>query len=260
MSPSVAILCRQESAYADMVVEAAIRAGLPLTGVVVQQWGRADKSRRLRQYARKYGLAAVLATKMIEMLDGRLLARHGLAKITPAEDAAAAADIPVFRVPTLNGQETLDCLDRLRPDILLLAGVAIVSPKVIQRANRAVLNAHPGIVPHYRGNYVVRWALLAGDPVGITVHVVDAGVDTGAVLSITPVEVPRMRSLVAVENQIEGVRARLLVSECGRFLAGEASPEAQPPAAERPQYTMMPPRQLLSTYRALWASRSKAER
>ena len=71
--------------------------------------------------------------------------------LEPVEHVMSKYTVPIFRVSTLNGKETLTCLDRLKLDVILLGGVGVVSAKVILRASKGVLNAHAGIVPEYRG-------------------------------------------------------------------------------------------------------------
>jgi len=59
----------------------------------------------------------------------------------------------------------------------------IIGPKLID-ATPQIINCHPGRLPHYRGVRPVNWALRNGDALaGITLHVIDHGVDTGPVLA-----------------------------------------------------------------------------
>lgn len=254
MSQSFVILCRKGSTYGGMVIESVLQAGLNIEGVVLQQWGIKQKYRRFRSYVRKHGLVTVVFSKTADYVDSKLMSGSGSTHVEPVEHVLSKYSVPIFRVPTLNGKETLTCLDRLKPDVILLGGVGVVSAKVIERASKGVLNAHAGIVPEYRGSYVVRWALLAGDPIGITVHMVDSGIDTGAVLSITRVNLPKTRSLIAIDKYIDGQRAELLVKESKRILAGGIDPMPQQSHSDHPLYSVMPPGKLLRTYRLVWQS------
>lgn len=90
----------------------------------------------------------------------------------------------VVEVDTVNSPAFLDAIGRLRPKVVLLAGCRIVKPEILQAINCPVLNYHAGINPQYRGLNGGYWALASGDAknFGATVHLVDAGVDTGAIL------------------------------------------------------------------------------
>jgi folate-dependent phosphoribosylglycinamide formyltransferase PurN len=256
---SVVILCRRNSSFGKLVVESALEQGLNLIGVIVQDWGPRQKSRRFRSYVKKYGLLTVTFSMLIQYLDVKLLAKQESGRLLVTELSLANLGLKTYQVPTLNGEATLTCLDRLSPDLILLAGVSIISSEIIERANLGVLNAHPGIVPDYRGNYVVRWALLAGDPIGITVHLVDNGVDTGPVISASRLALPRTRSLVAIEHYVDCKRAELLVSSARHFLSGEAKPVPQQSDSGSPLYSIMSFGKLLRTYLVLWRAATRKE-
>jgi methionyl-tRNA formyltransferase len=61
----------------------------------------------------------------------------------------------------------------------------IVSRKILESIPAIFINVHTGILPQYRGNHGAYWALASGDEqnCGVSVHVVDAGVDTGPVIA-----------------------------------------------------------------------------
>lgn len=60
----------------------------------------------------------------------------------------------------------------------------LVPPPALAAFTHGVLNAHAGDLPRYRGNATIAWAILAGEPqVVLTVHVMDAGLDSGPVLA-----------------------------------------------------------------------------
>jgi hypothetical protein len=244
-------MCRAGSAYGGLVLRSALDQGLWVGGVILQNWDSRSKSRRFRRLAKQHGLLSVVMSKALETVDNLLLAEHD-SRDQPLEDVCQRTSTPVFPVPSLNGTDTLSMLDELRPALILLGGVGIVSAEVIDRASLGVLNAHPGIVPDYRGNYVVRWALLAGDPIGITVHLVDTGIDTGMVLSINQVSLQQTRSLVQVEAYMDQLRAQYLATAAREFLDGTIEPVPQHAGQTVSHYSLMPPGELFKTYRALW--------
>ncbi len=94
------------------------------------------------------------------------------------------ARLSVFRVPSVNSQVCRDLLRELQPAVVAVYGTRIVSRATLQSVNVPFINYHAGINPKYRGQHPGYWALANDDPdhAGITVHLVDEGVDTGAVL------------------------------------------------------------------------------
>ncbi len=75
----------------------------------------------------------------------------------------------------------LDC------DVFIIAGAGILNIDFAQ--GKPIINAHPGIIPTTRGLDAFKWAILNGDPLGITLHLIDNEIDKGEIIEIknTPV-------------------------------------------------------------------------
>ena len=104
------------------------------------------------------------------------------------ETAAAVAEahgVEVVRAPGPNHPEAIAALERIEPDLLLLACL----PHVVRRATRKIvrlgaLNLHPSALPRFRGPDPVFWQLRAGvTRAGVTVHVATGAVDAGPVVA-----------------------------------------------------------------------------
>ena len=110
------------------------------------------------------------------------------------ETAAAVAEVhgvEVVRAPDPNHPEAIAALERVEPDLLLLACL----PHVVRRATRHVarlgaLNLHPSGLPRFRGPNPVFWQLRAGIArAGVTVHVATDVVDAGPIVVQGSIEV-----------------------------------------------------------------------
>lgn len=90
----------------------------------------------------------------------------------------------IRKVDSINNEETVSLLKRINPDAVVVNGTRIISKSVLSSVNAPFINTHMGITPRYRGVYGGYWALVHGDPdnCGVTVHLVDQGIDTGGVL------------------------------------------------------------------------------
>ena len=135
----------------------------------------------------------------------------------------------VIRVPVLGGALSREALERLRPAIVVLGGAPILPPDLLGIPSLGTLNAHPGLLPAYRGVDVVAWAILRGDPVGVTVHLADPGIDTGMICRIAPVKIRRGDDLDRVRARAEEVAGELMASVVAEALAAgriDASPQA----------------------------------
>jgi phosphoribosylglycinamide formyltransferase 1 len=99
------------------------------------------------------------------------------------------------------------------PDLVVSAGfMKIVGPAVLEAFGGRLINTHPALLPAFPGAHAVRDALAAGATVtGATVHVVDAGVDTGPVLAQREVAVLPGDDEARLHERIKEVERELLV-------------------------------------------------
>jgi methionyl-tRNA formyltransferase len=90
----------------------------------------------------------------------------------------------LIRVASVNSRECIAHLKRLQPRAILVVGTRIIAEEVLQAVEAPFINYHAGITPKYRGVHGGYWANAEGDPgnFGVTVHLIDKGVDTGDVL------------------------------------------------------------------------------
>jgi methionyl-tRNA formyltransferase len=95
----------------------------------------------------------------------------------------------VKEVPNANAAECERLLRSLVPDVIVLGGSRILKPHIVRVPRIGVLNPHPGLLPAYRGVDVIPWALHNEDPLGVTVHFVDPGIDTGDIVAQRPFSV-----------------------------------------------------------------------
>jgi len=90
----------------------------------------------------------------------------------------------LLAVRSVNDDACKQLLEQVQPDIIIVNGTRIISKKILQCCQAVFINMHVGITPAYRGSHGGYWALYNHDPenFGTTIHLVDTGVDTGAVL------------------------------------------------------------------------------
>ncbi len=91
--------------------------------------------------------------------------------------------IPVIhKVSSLNSDETVKFITDNKIKYLVNCGAGIFRKKITSIQGIQIINAHAGKLPHYRNMNVVEWALLNGEPVIGTIHLIDSGIDTGPIL------------------------------------------------------------------------------
>lgn len=102
---------------------------------------------------------------------------------------------------TLNGDRSLATLRSLEPEYLLLAGVGILSDACLAVPSAGTINAHPGLLPWARGSGVVERSVERRIAIGVTAHLVDAGVDTGPILQRRLVPVVEVDTLDTLKRK-----------------------------------------------------------
>jgi phosphoribosylglycinamide formyltransferase-1 len=144
-------------------------------------------------------LAAVAANRP----DARALARAEAAGLP-----ARVFGLEQYPDRTARDREMADWLILRGVDLVVLAGyMHLLTPEFLERFPDRVVNVHPSLLPEFPGARAIDDALAAGvETTGVTVHYVDDGLDTGAVIRQESVEVEPRESLVerihAVEHRI----------------------------------------------------------
>jgi len=106
-----------------------------------------------------------------------------------------------------------DNVMHFNPDIVVLAGfMKILPPAFVGALSPNLINTHPSLLPAFPGAHAVRDALAAGAKVtGVTIHVVDEGVDTGPHIAQREVEVLSDDNEYDLHERIKSVERELLV-------------------------------------------------
>ncbi len=111
-----------------------------------------------------------------------------------------------FPVAVCNDQNAPDAIARLRewsPDLIIFTGGNILRKQLLDLPRLGVLNAHLGLLPEVRGMSSPEWSLLNHIPVGVTIHYVDTGIDTGPVLQRSEYpDATRCESLTDLRNRL----------------------------------------------------------
>jgi formyltetrahydrofolate-dependent phosphoribosylglycinamide formyltransferase len=109
-----------------------------------------------------------------------------------------------------------------RPDLVVCAGLMrILDPVFLEQFPDRVVNTHPALLPAFPGAHAVRDALAYGVRVtGCTVHLVDAGVDTGPIIGQAAVPVLPGDDEDTLHERIKVEERRLLVDTVAQLARG----------------------------------------
>jgi methionyl-tRNA formyltransferase len=110
----------------------------------------------------------------------------------------------------------------LKPDLIVIADYKYIIPEnIITIPNLGAINFHPSILPKYRGRAPVNWAMINGeDKVGLTVHFIDKGVDSGPIIDQKIIKVSFEDTIKDVHEKYFPVYKKLANAIVAKFITG----------------------------------------
>jgi Formyl transferase len=193
----------------------------------------------LRNRARRLGLLPVLSQMAFAALVRPLLryqASRRIRQLCKTLDLEPGMPMsPAIRhVENINSAEGLQALRDANPQLVIVNGTRILKPATLQAVNASFINTHQGITPQYRGAHGGYWALHERDPkhCGVTVHLVDKGIDTGNIMgqaTIAPegqdnfVTYPYLQMAAALPLLVDTIRQGLQGPLKGNAITGPSN-------------------------------------
>ncbi len=148
----------------------------------------------------------------------------------PVKLAAAEMGLPVFQPASINAPDSVEKLRELNLDLLVVAAYGqILKKRVLELPRLGCVNVHASLLPKYRGAAPVAWAILHGESItGVTVFLMDEGMDTGPILLQRPVEIRPEETRGELEARLAEVGGELVVKAVADYAAGKLVPKPQP--------------------------------
>ena len=168
------------------IVYNALRERFPISAVIVE--GAPPALPILRRRAARLGwptVAGQVAFILFARVSGHFAKGRRDAILRENGLSAAPPTSGVTRVESANSRAVIELLRSAEPRVVVVNGTRILSEEILDCVEAPFVNVHAGITPMYRGVHGCYRALADGDPAhaGVTVHLVDSGVDTGEVIA-----------------------------------------------------------------------------
>jgi folate-dependent phosphoribosylglycinamide formyltransferase PurN len=182
----------------------------------------------VRRRAKRIGWGKVLGQVAFIVGVVPLLERAGAARVVEIARehnlSFSNPAVPTTRVASVNDPETSALVAARKPAAVVLSGTRIVKGHVLTAIDAPTLNIHDGITPAYRGVHGGYWALVRDDPdrCGVTVHVVDRGVDTGPVVGQARVELTERDGYATLPLLQAAAALPILVDALIHIVSGQA--------------------------------------
>jgi len=165
--------------------------------------------------------AAALAAKFAKPLSrARLDELHALCDETPVHGPAR------IDVASLNARDAIARIELLAPKAVFVASTGMLRQPLLAACACPVVNYHSGINPAYRGINGGYFALANGEPenFGVTLHLVDRGVDTGPIFTTNRIETTRADNMQTYMTLMAARSQQLVADTMARVLAGDVTP------------------------------------
>jgi folate-dependent phosphoribosylglycinamide formyltransferase PurN len=184
----------------------------------------------LKRRIKKLGLFPVVGQFAFQVLVVPVLLQTSAARIKQIQSeyglrTETVDQARITEVPSVNAAQTIEAVQSIHPDVIVLAGTRILSKMFLQSVGCPVINIHAGITPLYRGVHGAYWALAEHRPelCGVTVHRVDAGIDTGEVLAQACIRPGPEDNFVTYPWMQLGEGLRLLKELLPKIILGDAT-------------------------------------
>ena len=149
--------------------------------------------------------------------------------ISPVKALALVHNLPVLQPVKVRQPEVVEQLRSLAPAAIVVAAFGqILPPSILSLPPHGCINVHGSLLPRHRGAAPVPAVILAGDKeTGITIMLMDAGMDTGPMLSQASIGIAPDDTTASLTENLGALGAQLLLGTLPRWMAGEVTPEKQ---------------------------------
>ncbi|MBL8164366.1 MAG: methionyl-tRNA formyltransferase [Anaerolineae bacterium] len=156
--------------------------------------------------------------------------RNRQVQMSPIKQVALQHNIPVLQPEKIRRAEAIAELRQWQPDVYVVAAFGQILPQVVlDIPPHGSINVHASLLPRWRGAAPIQAAIRAGDAqTGITIMQMDAGLDTGPMLSQRAIPLAPDETGASLHDKLALLGAELLIETLPGYLAGSIQPQPQP--------------------------------
>lgn len=148
---------------------------------------------------------------------------------SPVKQTALTYNVPVWQPGSFKKQANSDALAAYQADLYIVAAFGQILPQaVLDQPRYGTLNIHASLLPKYRGADPIAEAILQGDQeAGVSIMVLDAGIDTGPVLLRKSLSLTEDETTGSLTVKLAELGAQALLEALPAWIAGTVTPEPQ---------------------------------
>ena len=149
---------------------------------------------------------------------------------SPVKKLALELNLPVLQPEKARAADFVNTLREFNPDLIVVVAYGQILPQTVLDVPRlGCLNVHTSLLPKYRGAAPIQWAILDDEPqTGVTIMKMDAGLDTGDILSQSVTPIHPSDNAETLHNRLALIGAELLTETIPNFVAGTIVAKKQP--------------------------------
>ncbi|MFP4514559.1 MAG: methionyl-tRNA formyltransferase [Parcubacteria group bacterium] len=153
--------------------------------------------------------------------------RKQIMQATPVKKLAQENNIEVAQPEKIKDIE--EKLKSLNADILVVIAYGKILPqRILDIFKRGAINVHGSLLPKYRGSSCMQAAILNGDKeTGVTIMLMDAGMDTGDILKQFKVNIETDETISSLHDKLSELSAKTLPATLIEYLQGNIKPQKQ---------------------------------
>jgi methionyl-tRNA formyltransferase len=137
--------------------------------------------------------------------------------------------LPVIQPVNVNAIEDVNHLRSLHPDLIAVAAYGqILRQPILDLPKYGCINVHPSLLPRWRGAAPIQASIIHGDKqTGITIMLMDAGLDTGPILSQQATSILAHETGGQLSTRLAHIGKYLLISAIESYTSGKCIPTSQ---------------------------------
>jgi methionyl-tRNA formyltransferase len=151
-------------------------------------------------------------------------------QFSPVKILAEKLKLPVLQPAKARDEKFISELRELKPDLIAVVAYGQILPQsILDLPKFGCLNVHTSLLPKYRGASPIQSAILNGETeTGVTIMKMDAGLDTGEIISQARTPVLPEDNSQTIHDRLAQLGAELLVESIPDYVAGKILPKPQP--------------------------------
>jgi methionyl-tRNA formyltransferase len=151
-------------------------------------------------------------------------------QFSPVKILAEKLKLPVLQPAKARDEKFISELRQLKPDLIAVVAYGQILPQsILDLPKFGCLNVHTSLLPKYRGASPIQSAILNGETeTGVTIMKMDAGLDTGEIISQARTPILPEDDLQTLHDRLAQLGAELLLETIPDYVAGKILPKPQP--------------------------------